>query len=68
MLLSQDDKKKDKNAIRTLHSAQNEQKYHQHQVTHGHVTSRAFVWSSFPARTTPLASASSGIAVENPGE
>ncbi len=40
----------------------------EHKVTHVHVTSRAFVWSSFLEHTIPLAYANVGIAVVDLGD
>jgi hypothetical protein len=62
------DDEKDKNYVSTMHSAKNEQRRHQYQITHIHVSSCAFAWSSFLVQTIPVAVPSSGIVVEDLGE
>jgi hypothetical protein len=62
------DDAKDENAVRTMHSAEKEQRRQQYQTTHIHVSSCAFAWSSFLVQTIPVAVPSSGIVVEDPGE
>jgi len=49
------DDAKDKNAVRTMPSAKNEQRHQQYQIIHTHVFSCAFVWSSFLVQTIPVA-------------
>jgi hypothetical protein len=67
MLLSYDDAKDEND--RKAHLAKNEQRLrHQYQITHIQVSSCAFAWNSFLAQTIPVAVASSGMVVEDPGE